>query len=87
MREVRACWPEHRRLRRVTGLKFRRPIGPGDALELELVRTPRRTRLRSSCAAAARSPARARFEFASDRVGPMTAAPRTCAVIPTFNNP
>jgi acyl-coenzyme A synthetase/AMP-(fatty) acid ligase len=40
MREVRACWPEHRHLRRVTGLKFRRPIGPGDALELELVRTP-----------------------------------------------
>jgi acyl-coenzyme A synthetase/AMP-(fatty) acid ligase len=40
MREVRACWPEHRHLRRVTGLKFRRPIGPGDELELELVRTP-----------------------------------------------
>ncbi len=40
MREVRACWPEHRHLRRVTGLKFRKPIGPGDALELELVRTP-----------------------------------------------
>jgi acyl-coenzyme A synthetase/AMP-(fatty) acid ligase len=40
MREVRACWPEHRHLRRVTGLKFRRPIGPGDALELDLVRTP-----------------------------------------------
>ena len=39
MREVRACWPEHRRLRRVTGLKFRKPIGPGDELELELVRT------------------------------------------------
>jgi acyl-CoA synthetase (AMP-forming)/AMP-acid ligase II len=40
MREVRACWPEHRHLRRVTGLKFRKPIGPGDALELELIRTP-----------------------------------------------
>jgi acyl-coenzyme A synthetase/AMP-(fatty) acid ligase len=40
MREVRACWPEHRHLRRVTALKFRRPIGPGDELELELVRTP-----------------------------------------------
>lgn len=40
MREVRACWPEHRHLRRVTALKFRRPIGPGDALELDLVRTP-----------------------------------------------
>jgi acyl-coenzyme A synthetase/AMP-(fatty) acid ligase len=40
MREVRACWPEHRHLRRVTALKFRKPIGPGDALELELVRTP-----------------------------------------------
>src|SRR4051812_42791250 len=40
MREVRACWPEHRQLRRVTALKFRRPIGPGDELELELVRTP-----------------------------------------------
>ncbi len=40
MREVRACWPEHRQLRRVTGLKFRKPIGPGDALELTLVRTP-----------------------------------------------
>ena len=40
MRELRACWPEHRHLRRVTGLKFRKPIGPGDALELELVRTP-----------------------------------------------
>jgi 3-hydroxymyristoyl/3-hydroxydecanoyl-(acyl carrier protein) dehydratase len=39
MREVRACWPEHRHLRRVTGLKFRKPIGPGDALELELERT------------------------------------------------
>jgi len=39
MRQLRACWPEHRRLRRITGLKFRRPIGPGDALELELVRT------------------------------------------------
>ncbi|HXU06608.1 MAG TPA: AMP-binding protein [Polyangia bacterium] len=42
MRELRACWPEHRHLRRVTGLKFRKPIGPGDALELELVRTPHR---------------------------------------------
>ena len=40
MREVRACWPEHRHLRRVTALKFRKPIGPGDELELELVRTP-----------------------------------------------
>ena len=40
MRELRTCWPEHRRLRRITGLKFRKPIGPGDALELELVRTP-----------------------------------------------
>jgi len=40
MRELRACWPEHRHLRRVTGLKFRKPIAPGDALELELVRTP-----------------------------------------------
>ena len=40
MREVRACWPEHRHLRRVTALKFRSPIGPGDELELELVRTP-----------------------------------------------
>ena len=30
MREARACWPEHRHLRRVTALKFRRPIGPGD---------------------------------------------------------
>ena len=39
MREVRACWPEHRHLRRVMGLKFRKPIGPGDALELELERT------------------------------------------------
>ena len=40
MRQVQACWPEHRQLRRVTGLKFRKPIGPGDALELELERTP-----------------------------------------------
>jgi acyl-coenzyme A synthetase/AMP-(fatty) acid ligase len=40
MREVRACWPEHRHLRRVMGLKFRKPIGPGDALELELERMP-----------------------------------------------
>jgi acyl-coenzyme A synthetase/AMP-(fatty) acid ligase len=39
MREIRACWPEHRHLRRVTALKFRRPISPGDELELELVRT------------------------------------------------
>jgi acyl-coenzyme A synthetase/AMP-(fatty) acid ligase len=40
MRELRACWPEHRRLRRVTALKFRKPIVPGDVLELALVRTP-----------------------------------------------
>ena len=40
MRQVQACWPEHRQLRRVTGLKFRKPIGPGDALELDLERTP-----------------------------------------------
>jgi acyl-coenzyme A synthetase/AMP-(fatty) acid ligase len=40
MRQLRACWPEHRHLRRITGLKFRRPIGPGDQLELELVRKP-----------------------------------------------
>ncbi|HMF44387.1 MAG TPA: AMP-binding protein [Polyangia bacterium] len=40
LRELRACWPEHRRLRRITALKFRKPIGPGDALELALVRTP-----------------------------------------------
>jgi len=40
MREVRACWPEQRHLRRITGLKFRKPIGPGDALELELSHTP-----------------------------------------------
>ena len=40
LRQLRACWPEHRRLRRVIGLKFRRPIGPGDAVELQLTRTP-----------------------------------------------
>jgi acyl-CoA synthetase (AMP-forming)/AMP-acid ligase II len=40
MREVRACWPEHRHLRRVSALKFRKPIGPGDTLELTLVRLP-----------------------------------------------
>jgi len=40
MRQVQACWPEHRQLRRVTSLKFRKPIGPGDALELDLERTP-----------------------------------------------
>jgi len=40
MRELRACWPEHRRLRRITALKFRKPIAPGDVLELALVRTP-----------------------------------------------
>ena len=39
MRQLRACWPEHRHPRRVIGLKFRKPIGPGDALELDLVRT------------------------------------------------
>ena len=60
MREVRACWPEHRHLRRVTGLKFRRPIGPGDELELELVRTPPGQDFVRDSAAAARSPARAR---------------------------
>ena len=38
--ELRACWPEHRHLRRITALKFRKPIGPGDELELELRRTP-----------------------------------------------
>ncbi len=40
LRELRACWPEHRRLRRVAGLKFRKPIRPGDRVELELTRTP-----------------------------------------------
>ena len=40
LRELRAYWPEHRRLRRVIGLKFRKPIGPGDAVELKLTRTP-----------------------------------------------
>ena len=40
LRELRACWPEHRRLRRVVALKFRKPIGPGDAVELKLTRTP-----------------------------------------------
>ena len=40
LRQLRACWPEHRRLRRITALKFRKPIGPGDVLELALVRTP-----------------------------------------------
>ena len=40
LRELRACWPEHRQLRRVIGLKFRKPIRPGDAVELELTRTP-----------------------------------------------
>jgi len=40
MRELHAFWPEHRHLRRLSGLKFRKPIGPGDALELTLVRTP-----------------------------------------------
>jgi acyl-CoA synthetase (AMP-forming)/AMP-acid ligase II len=40
MSHVRACWPEHRHLRRITALKFRKPIGPGDALELKLVRMP-----------------------------------------------
>ncbi|HEY7372185.1 MAG TPA: AMP-binding protein [Polyangia bacterium] len=39
LRELRACWPEHRHLRRITALKFRKPIGPGDTLELELRRT------------------------------------------------
>jgi 3-hydroxymyristoyl/3-hydroxydecanoyl-(acyl carrier protein) dehydratase len=38
LRELRVCWPEHRHLRQVIGLKFRKPIGPGDVLELELVR-------------------------------------------------
>jgi 3-hydroxymyristoyl/3-hydroxydecanoyl-(acyl carrier protein) dehydratase len=40
LRELRGCWPEHRRLRRVIGLKFKKPIRPGDAVELELTRTP-----------------------------------------------
>ena len=40
LRELRACWPEYRRLRRVIGLKFKKPIGPGDAVELELTQTP-----------------------------------------------
>ncbi len=40
LRELRARWPEHQRLRRVIGLKFRKPIRPGDAVELELTRTP-----------------------------------------------
>jgi 3-hydroxymyristoyl/3-hydroxydecanoyl-(acyl carrier protein) dehydratase len=40
LRELRACWPEHQRLRRVIGLKFRKRIGPGDAVELKLTRTP-----------------------------------------------
>ena len=40
LRELRACWPEHQQLRRVLGLKFRKPIGPGDAVELKLTRTP-----------------------------------------------
>lgn len=40
LRELRACWPAHRHLRRITALKFRKPIGPGDVLELALVRTP-----------------------------------------------
>jgi 3-hydroxymyristoyl/3-hydroxydecanoyl-(acyl carrier protein) dehydratase len=39
MRELRACWPEQRHLRKVSALKFRRPIAPGDELELELIRT------------------------------------------------
>jgi acyl-coenzyme A synthetase/AMP-(fatty) acid ligase len=40
MRELRACWPEHRSLRRISALKFRKPIGPGDTLELDLERAP-----------------------------------------------
>jgi acyl-coenzyme A synthetase/AMP-(fatty) acid ligase len=40
MRELRACWPGHRHLRRISALKFRKPIAPGDELELELVRLP-----------------------------------------------
>jgi acyl-coenzyme A synthetase/AMP-(fatty) acid ligase len=36
---VAAHWRELRRPRQVTNLKFRRPINPGDALELEITRT------------------------------------------------
>ena len=37
-RQVSAIWPELTRIRRVTRLRFRLPIRPGDDIVLELVR-------------------------------------------------
>ena len=35
---VRRLWPELQHLRRITTLKFRSPIGPGETLAMELTR-------------------------------------------------
>ena len=87
MRELRACWPEHRQLRRVHRPQVPQADRPGDALELELTRTPPGKvafELRRGAAVASSGT----FEFLSaHRARVMNAPLRTCALIPTFDNP
>jgi 3-hydroxymyristoyl/3-hydroxydecanoyl-(acyl carrier protein) dehydratase len=39
LREVNERWSDLRQLRRITGLKFRKPIAPGDDIALEIGRS------------------------------------------------
>ena len=103
LREVHERWSELRRLRRITGLKFRKPIAPGDELALELGAHPRAGQGELACAARRRGTLRGRVASACPRVRGAPAARRTgpprrarpsherfarpCAVIPTFDNP
>ena len=40
-RQIAITWPELRRIRRVTKLRFKRPIRPGDDLVLQITRPDR----------------------------------------------